>query len=105
MNKIISLLLFGIFLFLGKTSAQCPSDINFDWENSNFSNWIAYFPNNPNGLSIGSPFTNPNGGLAIIENIKDYYKQDGWVLLKKEFGCNSLITRYPYFILTTNTDH
>jgi hypothetical protein len=61
--------------------------------------WNAATNNSGTLARLGSPFVYPVGEkLQDIASSSDYTKANGWVLLKREFGCTK-DTPYPYFIL------
>lgn len=70
-----------------------PSDPNY------CKTWNAVTDNSGNLSRLGSPFINPVGEkLQDISYSNDYTKINGWVLLRREFGCTN-DTPYPYFVL------
>jgi hypothetical protein len=78
---------------------------NWDWElPSTDPNYCAqwYVTGNSvpaSSVQIGSPFVSATTGtIANIAQSKDYTRDKGWVLLRRDFGC-SHPTSYPYFVL------
>ena len=50
-------------------------------------------------VAMKSPFMNPStSAMEAIATSKDYTKEKGWFLLKRDFGCGGGIN-YPYFLL------
>src|ERR1700741_4758037 len=94
--KLYILTLSLLLPLLGK--AQCPEDKTFDWTSKANGNWTAYI-NTATPYPMLSPFVNTNGALNDIEASTDYTKENGWILMKKNFGCEAGYQSYPYFIL------
>ena len=97
---LLILLLAGCIL---KAKAQpCPAEPNFDWEDPTAGNWTATFGFGGQPTTtrlIGSPWTNAHGSLNTMKQSGDYTRNEGWILMRKDFGCTNLPTRVPYFIL------
>lgn len=78
------------------------AEMNWDWESTDCKYW--YY--NTNGIkSLPHPFCTvaQSGRVKEISDIGDYKKENGWVLIKREFGCygalNNTDKQFPYFIL------
>jgi hypothetical protein len=76
--------------------------MNWDWESTDCKNWFY----NANGIELlPHPFcsTSQSGRVKQISDLGDYKKENGWVLIKREFGCyaalNNTGKKFPYFIL------
>ncbi len=116
-NKIIVTLL---VLFLSKIStAQTCSGLNtedlikdmsaWDWEVSEddpeyCKTWGARTFSSCGSLTgichMAAPWNNPAGDiLSAISNQKDYTKEEGWVLIRQDFGSRLEAIEFPYFIL------
>ena len=103
MNKYFLVLLLSV-LYVNPMSAICDEYTGWDWGSSNPDDWKAYLTSMPTGNSINmsSPFINTlSSGINEIVISEDYTRENGWVLLMKEFGCPDEPKEgdYPYFIL------
>lgn len=84
-----------------QTTPPCNWDPSWDWLNSIPSNWNAQIQGTI--AYMGSPFVQGGSSdITSINNASDYLPQQGWVLLKKDFGCigaQDVSYATPYFIL------
>jgi hypothetical protein len=94
----------------GFNSSTYQSTISvWDWRNSSAANWTAWIDvgsATPTIRSINSPFEPTNTGqpntqhLWLNQNTRDYQSTEGWELVYKDFGVNSITgVSNPHFIL------
>jgi hypothetical protein len=95
MNKTIFTVLIFLISQCGSLVAQTDpnNDPNWDWKAS--SSYTLYHPDFPAGtpIVVTSPF------YLNIEALRDNDKQDGWVLLIRNFGTSWRSESVPYFAL------
>jgi hypothetical protein len=98
MKKTVIVLLIALFN-IALATAQCPEDMDWKWYDPTNTNWNVYPENAQTFVGAGSPFENAIGSIVPIADALDYKIEDGWILLRKDFGCPSKQNKYPYFIL------
>lgn len=87
----------------GGSYGDAAGNTTWNWELSksdpNYCKmWYANTWNNTI-IPIGSPFmTASTGAIDAVAKGRDYTKEKGWVLLRREFGCSRPVN-YPYFVL------
>jgi hypothetical protein len=101
-RKIEIILLFLLLTILGYSQAPCGNYLDWDWTKRESFDY-AYIQG-VGRINISSPFHTEGSASFDISNIiaaKDYFPNQGWVLLDKNFGCSSQYseTNYPYFML------
>lgn len=82
-------LLFGTVL--GQTDSN--NDPNWNWKQSAYNLYVAGAPTSPYGVT--SPFY--QDGISI--SVQDCNPEDGWVLVKRDFGRADRIIPNPHFFL------
>lgn len=105
MKKIWILLLFiTIFSKIGfsQTDYPCENIKNWDWTLS--TNYDYAYINGIGQVPLSSPFHTTSSADQTLSDIikgKDYLPSEGWVLLRKVFGCpqQNIDTKFPHFIL------
>lgn len=109
-TKIISCLVWLVASQVSWGQVSCPnpqiedvicSNQHWNWETSKTSDdycaiWTARTSNG--ATYLGNPWENASGTLANIANAKDYKHDQGWELIRRDFGCGGN-NDYPWFIL------
>lgn len=105
MKKIITLFALLTILFINvysQSNFSCDNKKDWDWTLK--SSYNSAYINGVGEIALSSPFHTTSSTDKTLTNIirgKDYLPSEGWVLLRKEFGCpeQNSDTKFPYFIL------
>lgn len=82
---------------------QAQSYANWNWEicdtEAKYCDTWSYKNTQGRIVTIGPPWNNaPSDYLTRIADNEDFKKEDGWELIKKNFGMETVV-RYPHFVL------
>lgn len=110
MNKIFILYLILLFPIFGygqmtRSSITDPNNPNLDpnWKWYNNIPQTLYFKGD-NGIihkldNISLPFFDNGSPLVAVDDKKDMYPEDGWMLFSRDFGTSTQAPSQPFFVL------
>lgn len=105
MKKICTFLLFiSIFSYIGYSQGDYPCDNLKNWDWTVSTSYDYAYVNGIGRIALSSPFHTTSSADQTLTDIisgKDYLPSEGWVLLRKVFGCpkQNIDTKFPHFIL------
>lgn len=105
MKKIWTFLLFiSIFSYIGYSQSEYPCDNLKNWDWTVSTSYDYAYVNGLGRIALSSPFHTTSSADQTLTDIisgKDYLPSEGWVLLRKVFGCpqQNIDTKFPHFIL------